>query len=222
MKYKVGDKVMVNDKEVNNKSCKIIEVDRTRYLVQVTENGYCRWFIESELSPQLPFPIGTKVKCSYQDGSSFTGIFRGQSETFQCHWAIERDDNTTGGGQNSWWNWDKSYGIKEVKDTTVDLIADYTEPLIFSREALELAEQLGEYKPLNHLIDNKFMSIKNKIKMLMTGEPEKTLIKHGILTVDKELTVEGKQLFSEFIETKFKEEFLKGLYEVLKDEKLED
>jgi len=72
-------------------------------------------------------------------------------------------------------------------------------------------------KTYNH----KYMSIKNKIKMLMTGEPEKTLIKHGILTIDKELTCEGKQLFNDFIEKKFKDEFLKELYEVLKDEKVD-
>lgn len=70
--------------------------------------------------------------------------------------------------------------------------------------------------------NNKFMNIKNKIKMLMTGEPEKTLIKHGILTIDKELTLEGNALFTEFIHDKFKQEFLDGLYEVLKDEKVTD
>lgn len=150
---------------------------------------------------ELPFPIGTKVICSYDGGEPFTGIFHGQSETRGDCWAIERSNGVKGVAQNDWWNWYKEFTMGEIGETIT---------------------YVGEHKPFNHLINNKFMSIKNKIKMLMTGEPEKTLIKHGILTIEKELTTEGKQLFNEFIENKFKEEFLNGLYEVLKDEKLED
>jgi len=258
MKYRVGDKVKTirNFGKGKHSVGTIVETfnSNTEYKVHFDNSGLYLWLSESEFetAEQLPFPIGTKVKCSYHGGNSFTGIFRGQSETFQDYWAIERDDAATGSGQNDWWNWDKSHGIEEVKlDNNVyigyDLGISYdlascitgncaggevymydrdafvrVEEPSFSREAFEPAEPLGECKPFNHLIDNKFMSIKNKIKMLMTGEPEKTLIKHGILTIDKELTTEGKQLFNEFIENKFKEEFLKGLYEVLKDEKLED
>lgn len=253
MKYRVGDKV----KTIRNFGAgkysigTIVETDNghIKYKVHFDNSGLYLWLSESEFETveQLPFPIGTKVKCSYYCVVSFTGIFRGQSETSGDCWAIERDDNSTGVAQNGWWNWYKSHGIEEVKDTansfcgidigTTDYSTETLEynvfdgncisitPIIqpkFSESALENAKQLEECVPFNHLITNKHMSIKNKIKMLMTGEPEKTLIKHGILTIDKELTSEGKQLFNDFVEKKFKDEFLKELYEVLKDEKVDD
>jgi hypothetical protein len=147
---------------------------------------------------KLPFNIGDKVIVSdYSGDSEFIGVFKGQSETEKNCWVVDRNDEMMlcGGGQNGWWN------VSKINDT-ITLI---TPPV-----------ETGSINTKN------IMSIKNKIKMLLTGEPEKTLIKHGILTIDKELTSEGKELFKEYIEDKFKEEFLKGLYEVLKDEKLED
>lgn len=221
MKYKVGDKVKTIGTFGKGKHSvgTIVETDNsnTEYKVHFDDSDLYLWFFEHEFKTveQLPFPIGTKVRYVSGFDEFSTGIFKGQSEKVDDCWAIERHDGLTGGAQNGWWNFNKDGVMEEVKDTTQSLCG-------INESALEPAEQLGEYKPFNHLINNKFMSIKNKIKMLMTGEPEKTLIKHGILTIDKELTCDGKQLFNEFIENKFKEEFLKGLYEVLKDEKLED
>lgn len=229
MKYKVGDKVIVTDNNYHNESGEIINIDKRDsslpYEVLMYSNNITRWFHQYEVSPQLPFPIGTRVKCYTEVIEPFTGIFQGQSESKSVCWAIELDDNTKGGAQNGWWNWEKSFKMEAVKDTTVDLIKGYfggsftyTNGDYFNKLIVFDGSICSEFiKTYNH----KYMSIKNKIKMLMTGEPEKTLIKHGILTIDKELTSEGKQLFNDFIEKKFKDEFLKELYEVLKDEKVE-
>lgn len=244
MKYKVGDRVKTNTtygesgysigtiKRVDDSTIPYnIEFDGTELYVWLTEN-------EFTIIEQLPFPIGTRVKCYTEGVEPFTGIFQGQSESITRCWAIERDDNERGGAQNNWWNWDKLFKTEPVEETLITASGDIVPSL--SDAALEPAEPTGEFmyastgyngfpvvfgqdlcsefiKTYNH----KYMSIKNKIKMLMTGEPEKTLIKHGILTIDKELTAEGKQLFNDFIEKKFKDEFLKELYEVLKDEKVD-
>jgi len=232
MKYRVGDKVKTIGTFGKGKYSvgTIVEIDNsnTPYKVHFDNSDLYLWFSEREFETveQLPFPIGTKVICSYDDIELFTGIFQGQSETRGDCWAIERDDNFRGAAQKGWWNWDKSNGIEKnvTCDTNItsikcdSLTADYS-CYTYYGDGVSFYSP-SHYNEINK--DNKFMSIKNKIKMLMTGEPEKTLIKHGILTTDKELTTEGKQLFNEFIENKFKEEFLKGLYEVLKDEKLED
>lgn len=262
MKYKVGDKVILSDPIYKNESGEINRIDendtRLPYQVIMYSSTLKRWFSEDQLSLQLPFPIGTRVKCYAPGIEPFTGIFQGQSEFPTSCWAIERDDNSRGVAQNGWWNWDKSFKtepIEEISTLTTfsgeciynatvgvgDIVQNFENHLpALSDAALEPAEPTGEFmyastgydgfpvvfgqdlcsefiKTYNH----KYMSIKNKIKMLMTGEPEKTLIKHGILTIDKELTSEGKQLFNDFIENKFKDEFLKELYEVLKDEKVD-
>lgn len=186
-----------------------------------------KYKVGDEVSPQLPFPIGTKVKYVSGIDEFTTGIFRGQSTDRTDCWAIERDDDKKGGAQNSWWNFKKEGVMEEVKDTTVDLTKDYfdgiftyTNGVYFSKPIVFDSSICNEF--IKTYSKQKFMSIKNKIKMLMTGEPEKTLIKHGILTIDKELTGEGKQLFNDFVEKKFKDEFLKELYEVLKDEEVEE
>lgn len=229
MKYKVGDRVKTNTtygesgysigtiKRVDDSTIPYnIEFDGTELDVWLTEN-------EFTIIEQLPFEIGTRVKCYTEGVEPFTGIFQGQSETFTNYWAIERDDNTKRGAQNGWWNWEKSFKTEPIEEMST-IVADAAGEFMYTSTGYSgLSVVFGQdlcsefIKTYNH----KYMSIKNKIKMLMTGEPEKTLIKHGILTIDKELTAEGKQLFNDFIEKKFKDEFLKELYEVLKDEKVD-
>jgi len=68
MKYKVGDKVKVSDICYHNESGKITYIDNgdtslPYYEVLMHSNNLKRWFTEDEVSPQLPFPIGTRVKC---------------------------------------------------------------------------------------------------------------------------------------------------------------
>lgn len=228
MKYKAGDKVIVSDSTYKKESGEIKYIDKgdtsLPYEVLMYSNNLKRWFTEDEVSLQLPFQIGTRVKCYTEGVEPFTGIFQGQSESIKSCWAIELDDNTKGGAQNGWWNWEKSFKTEPIEEMSTLEPAEPTGEFMYASTGYSgLSVVFGQdlcsefIKTYNH----KYMSIKNKIKMLMTGEPEKTLIKHGILTIDKELTCEGKQLFNDFIEKKFKDEFLKELYEVLKDEKVE-
>lgn len=201
MKYKVGDKVSLKEEYAVFSSVPV-------YIVQVDEE-------DDDLQYCIEISTGNIWVPER--------VLEKNNERIECNTMIEYEATPK---TNSFYGIDIGtigYNTETLEYNIFDgnSFVPITPPQ-FSESALEPAEPLGEYKPFNHLINNKFMSIKNKIKMLMTGEPEKTLIKHGILTIDKELTVEGKQLFNEFIETKFKEEFLKELYEVLKDEKLED
>lgn len=233
MKYKVGDKVKTNGTYGAGRysigTIKRVDDSTIQYNIEFDGTELDVWFTENEFTiiEQLPFPIGTKVQCSQPGIEPFTGIFQGQSERFTNCWAIDRDDGQAGGAQNVWWNFKKEGVMEEVKDTMVDLTKDYfdgiftyTNGVYFSKPIVFDSSICNEF--IKTYSKQKFMSIKNKIKMLMTGEPEKTLIKHGILTIDKELTGEGKQLFNDFVEKKFKDEFLKELYEVLKDEEVEE
>lgn len=229
MKYKVGDRVKTNttygESGYSIGTIKRVDDSTIPYNIEFDGTDLDAWFTEDEFTiiEQLPFEIGTRVKCYTEGFEPFTGIFQGQSETFTNYWAIERDDNTTGGAQNGWWNWEKSWNMEPIEEMST-IVADAAGEFMYTSTGYSgLSVVFGQdlcsefIKTYNH----KYMSIKNKIKMLMTGEPEKTLIKHGILTIDKELTSEGKQLFNDFIEKKFKDEFLKELYEVLKDEKVD-
>lgn len=57
----------------------------------------------------------------------------------------------------------------------------------------------------------KTMNIIDKIRVNIKGEPMKTLIKNEILTLDERLTNTGKELFMDFLYTKFKDEFVADL-----------
>lgn len=54
----------------------------------------------------------------------------------------------------------------------------------------------------------KNMSIIDKIRVNIKGEPMKTLIKNDILTIDERLTNVGKELFMDFLYAKHKDEFV--------------
>lgn len=226
MKYKVGDRVKTNttygESGYSIGTIKRVDDSTIPYNIEFGGTDLDAWF-KFTIIEQLPFPIGTRVKCYTEGVEPFTGIFQGQSEFPTTCWAIERDDNTKGGAQNGWWNWEKSFKTEPIEEMST-IVADAAGEFMYTSTGYSgLSVVFGQdlcsefIKTYNH----KYMSIKNKIKMLMTGEPEKTLIKHGILTIDKELTSEGKQLFNDFIEKKFKDEFLKELYEVLKDEEVD-
>lgn len=69
------------------------------------------------------------------------------------------------------------------------------------------------------VIKSKFMNLKSKIKLAVMGEPQKTLVKAGILNENKELTSEGKSLFDEFLFEKFGDEFGTQIAPLVKEEK---
>lgn len=60
---------------------------------------------------------------------------------------------------------------------------------------------------LTKTFKTKLMNIKSKIKMALTPEPTKTLIKEGVLDENQELTTEGRQLFHDHLWDKFGAEF---------------
>lgn len=66
---------------------------------------------------------------------------------------------------------------------------------------------------------SKYMSIKSKIKMALTPEPTKTLIKAGVLDENQELTQEGRALFHDHLWEKFGAEFAAKIQPSLKDDK---
>ena len=125
-----------------------------------------KYKVGDEVSPQLPFPIGTKVKYVSGIDEFTTGIFQGQSTNRTDCWAIMRDDGETGRAQNGWWNFKKEGVMEEVKDTMVDLTKDYfdgiftyTNGVYFSKPIVFDSSICNEFiKTYNK---QKFMSIKN-------------------------------------------------------------
>ena len=53
------------------------------------------------------------------------------------------------------------------------------------------------------------MTLKDKFALVFKGEPEKSLIKAGIMNADESLTNEGRELWTAFLVKKFGNEFKK-------------
>lgn len=63
----------------------------------------------------------------------------------------------------------------------------------------------------SNYIKYKDMNLIDKIRVNIKVEPMKTLIKNDILTLDERLTGTGKELFTDFLYDKFKDEFAADL-----------
>lgn len=81
-------------------------------------------------------------------------------------------------------------------------------------DALELCNNI------NNNINN--MTIIDKIKLNLLGEPLKTLVKNDIRNSDGSLTSNGKELFNLFLEKKYTEEFNNKILEDIAKIELED
>lgn len=76
---------------------------------------------------------------------------------------------------------------------------------------------LVKVEELQNITINKMSDIFNKIKLSRKSEPEKSFINAGIMTMDEKFTTEGKELWDNFLYTKFKGEFKTEIEPVLKE-----
>ncbi len=60
---------------------------------------------------------------------------------------------------------------------------------------------------IKNKISNAIMTLVEKAKLALKGEPEKTFIKAGIMDMNDTFTTEGKELFKMFLYNKFSAEF---------------
>lgn len=205
---KVGDMVVITNDMCSQKGhmgiVEEVDVSNIPYKVMFEDYYLPVWYKRKHI--ELVQPVEDKPALTTQDGTCSTvGYVDGGITTY-----------------------DITFGTTICPIDTFTWNCDVTNPLVCTNGEIMCGGDGLAFNSQSHMnsitrVNNeKFMSIKNKIKMLMTGEPEKTLIKHGILTIDKEFTNEGKQLFNDFVEKKFKDEFLAEVYGVLKDEKVDD
>jgi hypothetical protein len=67
-------------------------------------------------------------------------------------------------------------------------------------------------------LQNIMNSLKQRVKMMFTGEPERSFIKAGIMNENKELTQDGKDIFIDFMFEKHKAEFKTEVVDKLLEE----
>lgn len=99
----------------------------------------------------------------------------------------------------------KCFDLIEPGEKKEDLVVTKIKSDVYSKEE----------KPIEDIINNnktyKNMNLIDKIRTNIKGKPMSTLIKNDVLTLNETLTSTGKELFNDFLFTKFKDEFVNDI-----------
>lgn len=103
------------------------------------------------------------------------------------------------------------FTIKECALNNRYILEEFTTHYAFLEDCLELIN------------NNKNMNLIEKYKLTLKGEPEKTLIKTGIMSSEEILTSDGKDLFFEWLFQQNKKQFTDEVAsKILKEEEKEN